>query len=76
MMYLGEKKPHQGAGALCQSNAPVSSCAARARAVACTRQKGPRADHAYVSMHVHTRRIESDISVRRVVYVCVWLHVW
>lgn len=28
MMYLGgKKKNHEGAGALCQSNAPVSSCA-------------------------------------------------
>lgn len=37
--------------------------------------KGPRADYAYVCMHVHARRISSDIGVRRAVYVCAWLYV-
>ena len=61
MMYLGEKKKknQEGAGALCQSNAPlflhVQHVHELRLSVASVRQKGLRANYAYVCTHVHTR---------------------
>lgn len=77
MMYLGgkKKKTRRSRSALSKQCSGFFMCKHVHGLLHVHGSKGPRADYAYVCMHVHARRISSDIGVRRAVYVCAWLYV-